>query len=251
MTKQTFLIFAAVMTVAVLTHAAEIEQSKLVKLNDTVKRLDEKKLEGKWFEIYATQVIHQTFEKNCACPSLTIRPLSNKSAGGGGRHTLDMSPKNSTMENIVFNVSSLCFNQSANRIVSVNGTLEQVAKAKFPGAFHIEFMRENKTGSSVVEAQKNETKGKDDDKEDDEDDELEVGPDEINFLIMQIAQQKEAILVAGPTVNAAWILAKQPNLSENDVRPLLDFARQKGFSSLTKAQCPNEIRQRLDRMQRA
>jgi len=207
-----------------------------VNLNDTAKHVNTTKLVGKWFEVFGTQLVHKSFENGCTCPTLVLKQQQRPTVHPLRTMLKAAQNKNATVtaEKLEFGVFSSCFNQTASKIITANGTLMQAMKDKFPGAFRIEFFRDEKEELEESK-EKNETAI------------TEVGEDGINFLIMHVELEKEAILVAGPRLDGAWILSKRPDLSETDVRQLLDFARLKGISSMVKTNCPRNIRERMDK----
>jgi lipocalin len=246
MTKPILLCFVTLVAVLAVAVEPKKQMGKLVRLHDTVQELNATILEGKWFAIFESQRIHETFGKGCACPAIVFHQSANKSTAGGLGDKKNVTKTNATEDDIDFIVNAHCFNQSTNRLVSANGTLDQVSKEQLPGAFRLDFQR-----LLQKDQQKNQTGDKDDEGEEEEHAQgCLVGRNNINFLIMKIVPQKQAMFVSGPTVNTAWILSKQ-QLSDNDVKPLLDFAREKGFSTLTKSSCPKDVRERMEKMKAA
>jgi len=221
---------------------SESGQGPVNLLQDSIKELDLKKLEGKWYEIAASPIVHQTFEKGCDCLTTSFKPIQHSK----------------------FDVLNECYNRTTNKRVTVEGALTQLMADRHPGAFYIEFKQANTPGLNIVHAQK-EKEQKENVKDNVKDQQtkepvkdssatikdlkdikdLKTGQEsaigqesmvgkgkEPNFLILKLVEDK-AMLIAGSTVDAAWILARSQSLDRPLFKELMTFARAKGFSNMS------------------
>jgi len=231
--------------------------SRLVSLSDSVSELSLTDLEGKWYEVGASKIIHKTFQKDCVCMTTNFA-LSKQQPS-------------------LLHLTSECRNRVTNNIVTVEANLNQLTAERYPGAFHIKFIESDAPGPSVVEAQKKgekkvekqqtlqsqkgEQKGdadvknpltkekKDEGKKDTSQTKLDEGKKDTkldhqtkknaNFLIVQYDKKVGAMMIAGPTVDAVMIMSRQPNMDNNLYNRWVLFAKEKGFGSLSKSEpCP-------------
>jgi len=220
--------------------------SRLVSLSDSVSELRLTDLEGKWYEIAASKIIHKTFQKDCAC-IITNFALSKQQPN-------------------LLHLTSECRNRATNKIINVEANLNQLMAERYPGAFHIKFIESNAPGPSVVEAQKKVEKKVEKQQtlqSQKGEGELKVDADaknpltkekikideskkdtsqehlikkKANFLIVQYDQKAEAMMIAGPTVDAVMIMSRQPNMDNNLYNRWVLFAKEKGFGSLSKSE---------------
>jgi len=261
MTKSILLLLLGVFLVSALETvvsepkpAEESVDKFSLPLTSSVRSLSLQSMVGKWYEVGSSQQVRKIFQKNCQCLSSTIKMAHNN----------------------ILHILNECLNKTTNKIVAVNGTLTQVMAKSFPGAFHMEFKAENKSGSSVVETQnkdkieeevKVESKDKLQDKETDvkkdvkkEGEELKkgnVGENEekekinkeelakmikdkdINFLLLKNVDNN-TLLIGGPTSELIWIWSRKPVLDESIFRSCKNQAKRLGFQRLIKADsCPH------------
>jgi len=114
-----------------VSEPVEVSGTFKLPLSSSVRSLSLQSMSGKWFETASSRQVKKIFQKNCQCLTSTFTIHKNK-----------------------LHVVNECLNKTTDKIVAVNGTLTQVIPDSFPGAFHMEFKSENKSGASVVEAQK-------------------------------------------------------------------------------------------------
>jgi len=135
MTKTILLLLLGVFLVSALETASVStgEHGKLsIPLSSSVRQLELDSLTGKWYEAASSRQVRKLFQRDCQCLTSTFKMIHKNE----------------------FRIMNECLNKTTNKIVAVNGSLTQVMAESYPGAFHMEFKSENKSGASVVEAQK-------------------------------------------------------------------------------------------------
>jgi len=242
MMRALLFVLAIVLAVAEQDNIVKSKASQVGLLQNSIKELNLKKLEGKWYEIAASQIIHQTSEKGCDCFTSSF-------------HLVQQSR---------FHVLNECSNRTTDKRETIEGTLTQLMPDRHPGAFYIDFKQTNAPGLDIVHAQK-ETEQKENVKENVKDQQNKetvkessvtlkdlkdlktaIGKEEAgkepNFLILKFVGDKgsvgdKAMLVAGPTGETAWIMARTQSLDRHSLKRLMDDAHAKGFANIIYAPC--------------
>jgi len=249
MIKSVLVLLFGIFLVSAL-ESVEVSGGKFkLPLSASVRSLSLQSMSGKWFEAASSLQVQKIFQRNCQCLVSTFTIINNNK----------------------LHLVNECLNKTTNKIVAVNGTLTQVMPESFPGAFHMEFKSENKSGASVVEAQKEDKvkkggklealklkdvkkEGEDIKKGDvgvgkiDEGEEKNISKEDlakmikekdINFLVLKNVENK-TLLIGGPTSELIWVLSRTATLNESIFSSFNDEAKLLGFKPLVKAlSCPD------------
>jgi len=173
-----------------------------------VKDLDLSKLKGKWFEIAGSSALHESFLKDCRCNAVEFHKLSDAKVQ-----------------------MRACCKGKDNKDIKVNGTLTQTKENA--SIFQLEFtgkkgdvkgVNVNKTEAREVSSIKS---GDRDNIEHENQKHAGTG----NVVMLRVSKNYDSIVMASPALDAAWILARKPQLDDKCYDEYVKFLGENGFTA--------------------